>query len=99
MGQVRKNTFTQAIKPQLQDNVLPNIEIRPDIHQHWFDALGEFAGMMRLQRDMKRVVHFDKEEGYINGSGELVVVAGVNNETLEMAFPVGTWEWKKESTV
>jgi hypothetical protein len=91
MGQFSKST--EAAQPK-QHDVLDNVVIRPDFYQHWFDALGQFAGMMRLQKGMNFVVNIEKEKGYISAEGELTLVVGVSDETLQMAFPAGTWDWK-----
>jgi hypothetical protein len=80
--------------------VLSDIVIRPDLEQHWFDVLGQFAGIMRLQNGMQHVVSIENEKGFITCSGELIVSVEMNSEgTLQIAFPAGTWEWKAGNTV
>lgn len=86
----------KVIPQQLADrNVLAEVKIRPDLELHWLDALGQFASMLRLQHGMKQFIEISAENGVINSAGELVVTAGVHNETLQIAFPAGTWNWKK----
>lgn len=93
MGQIKRCTVADAAQPVQQD-ILEKVVIRPDFYQHWLDALGKFAGMMRLQKGMGYVVHIEKEKAFISTEGDLTIITGVSNETLQMAFPEGTWKWK-----
>lgn len=84
------------VTPQQNGGIfLSEVVIRPDLEQYWFDALGKFAGLMRLQLGMTYVVSIENEKGFVNSAGELVVTVDVNSEgILQMAFPAGTWEWR-----
>lgn len=97
MAQISKYIAPVATHPKQQD-VLENVVIRPDFYQHWFEALGQFASMLRLQNGMGHVIHIEKEMGFINAEGELTLITGVSDETLQMSFPAGTWEWKEGET-
>ncbi len=77
-------------------NVLSDVTIRNDLQQYWFDALSQFAGSMRVMKGLNTVIRIEKEIGYVNELGHLVVVAGVAGERLEMEFPSGTWNWKSD---
>lgn len=94
MGQRKNIVPIQQIDFAKSRNVLPDVVIRHDLQQYWFDALGQFAGSMRVQKGLHAIIKIEDEVGHVNEVGSLVVVAGVANETLQMEFPAGTWDWK-----
>jgi len=91
MSQICRQTVLQKHKAC---NVLPQVAIRPDMEQHWFDALCQFANMMRMQNGINHVVSIENEEGFIDNAGVLVIKVNVSTETLQMSLPAGTWGWK-----
>ena len=54
--------------------------------------------MLRTQHGFSTRLHIKEEEGFVNSAGELVISANfsanLSIETLQMAIPPGTWEWK-----
>ena len=80
--------------PQGSHIILEEVVIRHDIKQHWFEALGQFALLLRFQRGLNHVIQIKNDEGFVNSAGELVISAKVSSETLQMAVPAESWEWK-----
>lgn len=67
-------------------DVFPQVRIKPPVMEAWFNSLADIAVSLRLQKQLK-IVDMEQDRAFLEKSGNLTMSTTVDGEPVRMIVP------------